>query len=475
MQRPDNIDSRLIHRGYTIAALATGLVVVSYRWPAPPQLTVDRIAISSLWSLILIGAGNAIWISGAVAWGFSRIEHAAARLKVLRSFAVVLIVLGVTYWAPAFPILRVLLPTYAAWGPIIAGLSLLWLSLDLRGSMARQPASLRVTYRERKGLSLKVQYEEQIREAARQEERARLARDLHDAVKQQLFAIQAAAATVEARFGTDAAGARQALEQVRTSSREALTEMEVMLDQLQAVPLSTPGLIDALKRLCDATRFRTGANVTFEAGDLPEDAAFAPGAHQAMLRFAQEALANVARHARAANVRVRFGESLEWVPVGARERRFILSVADDGQGFETGAAPASGMGLRNMSARAAEAGGTFEVSSARGTGTTATLTIISTVESPRWYLMAAALSLAAVVFMLATGGLSSRNPGRFVWLVLAIGSAVRFAARAPRRVVARRDPAGPADSRRHRRYRNHTPRAGDRPFGEGGRSDGLHG
>jgi signal transduction histidine kinase len=91
-----------------------------------------------------------------------------------------------------------------------------------------------VTYRERRGLSLRLQYEEQIREAARQEERVRLARDLHDAVKQQLFAIQAAAATVEARFDTDAAGARQALEQVRSSSREALTEMEVMLDQLQA-------------------------------------------------------------------------------------------------------------------------------------------------------------------------------------------------------------------------------------------------
>jgi len=67
------------------------------------------------------------------------------------------------------------------------------------------------------------------------------------------------------------------------------------------------------------------------------------------------------------------------------------------------------------------------VSSERGRGTTATLTIISTVESPRWYLVAAGLSLVAVAFMLVTGGLSSRNPGRLVWLVLAIGSAVRFA------------------------------------------------
>ena len=52
--------------------------------------------------------------------------------------------------------------------------------------------------------ALRSQFEEQIRQVARQEERTRLARDLHDAVKQQLFAIQTAAATAEARFEGDA-------------------------------------------------------------------------------------------------------------------------------------------------------------------------------------------------------------------------------------------------------------------------------
>ena len=50
---------------------------------------------------------------------------------------------------------------------------------------------------------LRSEYEDQIRQAARQEERARLARDLHDAVKQQLFAIQTAGATAQARFESD--------------------------------------------------------------------------------------------------------------------------------------------------------------------------------------------------------------------------------------------------------------------------------
>jgi signal transduction histidine kinase len=379
---------------------------------------------------MLVSAGNLIWVSGAVAWALSRIEHPVARLGVLRGLAAVLILAGITYYAPAFPILRVLLPNYAAWGPIIVGAALLLLSFDPRSRSVTRPVSVLAVFRDRKAPSLKLRYEEQIREAARQEERARLARDLHDAVKQQLFAIQTAAATVEARFDTDAAGARQALEQVRASSREALTEMEVMLDQLQAAPLTTPGLLDALKRLCDATRFRTGANVTFEAGALPDDVTFAPGAHQAMLRFAQEALANVARHARAKNVRVRFGESLEWVPAGVRDRRFVLSVADDGQGFEDGGMLPPGMGLRNMAARAAEAHGTFELSSTLGQGTSVTLTIVSTVETPRWYLVAAAVSLAVVVFILVIDGFPPRDYGRIGWLVVASAAAVRFAAAA---------------------------------------------
>ena len=427
MQRPDNIDSRLVLRGYALATVVAGLVVVGYRWPAPATLTIDRLTIPSLWSLMLVSVGNLIWVSGAVAWALSRVENPAARLSVLRGLAVVLILAGITYYAPAFPILRVLLPNYVAWGAIIAGAALLLLSFDSRPRRAARPLSLGVTYRDRKGPSLKLRYEEQIREAARQEERARLARDLHDAVKQQLFAIQTAAATVEARFDADAAGARQALEQVRTSSREALTEMEVMLDQLQAAPLTTPGLLDALKRLCDATRFRTGANVTFEAGALPDDVTFAPGAHQAMLRFAQEALANVARHARAKNVRVRFGESLEWVPAGVRDRRFVLSVADDGQGFEDGGTLPPGMGLRNMAARAVEAGGTFELSSTSGRGTSATLTIVSRVETARWYIVAAAVSLAVVVFVLVIDGFPPRDYGRLGWLVLASAAAVRSA------------------------------------------------
>src|SRR5690606_2735676 len=88
---------------------------------------------------------------------------------------------------------------------------------------------------------LRSRYDAQIREAARVEERSRLARDLHDAVKQQLFVIQTGAATSEVRFDSDPAGAREALAQIRTAAREATTEMEALIDELQATPLENVG------------------------------------------------------------------------------------------------------------------------------------------------------------------------------------------------------------------------------------------
>ena len=171
--------------------------------------------------------------------------------------------------------------------------------------------------------------------------------------------IQTAAATAQTRLGSDPAGAAQAVDQVRASAREAMIEMEVMLDQLRAAPLGNTGLVEALKKQCEALRFRTGAEVQFTLGDLPPLEAFPPGAQDALFRIGQEALANVARHARAAHVRV----SLDASPFSLQ-----LRVDDDGAGFERDGARA-GMGLDNMRARAAAVGGTVAITTEPGKGT----------------------------------------------------------------------------------------------------------
>lgn len=206
---------------------------------------------------------------------------------------------------------------------------------------------------------LRSRYDAQIREAARVEERSRLARDLHDAVKQQLFVIQTAAATTEVRFDDDPAGAREALEHIRIAAHEATMEMEALIDELQATPLENVGLVEAIRKQCEALRFRTGAVVDLEIGTLPPSDAVLPGTHDALYRVAQEALANVARHARATHVNVSLTRQ------GSRIR---LRVADDGNGFDA-AASTAGMGRRNMRTRAADIGGDVRVRSTPGAGT----------------------------------------------------------------------------------------------------------
>jgi signal transduction histidine kinase len=151
-----------------------------------------------------------------------------------------------------------------------------------------------------------------------------------------------------------------------------MTEMEAMLDQLRAAPLDNAGLVAALRKQCEALGFRTGAVVTFTADALPSDDALGPGARPAVLRVAQEALANVARHGRAGHVTV---------TLGSINDDLRLTVTDDGAGFDRGSASA-GMGLRNMQSRAADVDGRLAITSPPGQGTTVSLSIPALATPP---------------------------------------------------------------------------------------------
>jgi signal transduction histidine kinase len=106
-------------------------------------------------------------------------------------------------------------------------------------------------------------------------------------------------------------------------------------------------------------RFRTGATVDLDIGTLPPSDGVLPGTHDAIYRVGQEALANIARHARAKHVNVSLARQ------GPRIR---LRVADDGRGFDP-AVSTGGMGQRNMRMRAADIGGDVRVTSTPGAGT----------------------------------------------------------------------------------------------------------
>lgn len=209
----------------------------------------------------------------------------------------------------------------------------------------------------------------QLREAAAQQERNRLARDLHDSIKQQIFSINVSAAAAQERWPGDSGGALRALGDVRTSAREAMSEMEAMLQQLRPAPLETIGLVEALRKQAEALQYRTGASVTTEFGELPENDALLPGTQEAIFRIAQEALSNIARHARAKNARLRLYQKCE-----AESPRLWLKIEDDGSGFDT-TQTGTGMGLVNIKVRAAEIGGLLTIESAPGEGTNLVLGI----------------------------------------------------------------------------------------------------
>ena len=219
----------------------------------------------------------------------------------------------------------------------------------------------RLRTREREVLDLRENLLAQARDAAAQQERNRLARELHDSIKQQIFSISMSSAAVEARWDTDPQGAREALDDVRRSAQEAMAEMNALLQQLSPAPLEKVGLVQALRDQCEALGYRTDADVTMAFGEFPADDRWPAGVQESLFRIAQEALSNIARHARADHVRLYVGQRDADGPL-------TLEVQDDGQGFEVGATE-GGMGLGNIRQRVQALGGKLTIESALTRGT----------------------------------------------------------------------------------------------------------
>jgi signal transduction histidine kinase len=391
LDAPEAIDTRLVFRAYAWAGMVVGaLILYALPWtrrePFGPLGPEAHLAMAT----------TALWALTYYAGAFARVDDPERRLAALKEFAAAHGMVGIVIWT-ADTLSRGTsdLPP-VGWVAFVAGGVLAYL-----GFTASPGARARLTVRSASGghafvavekergaaaRRLRARYEERIREAARQEERARLARDLHDAVKQQLFVIQTAAATAQARFESDPPGARLAIDHLRTAAREAIAEMGAMLDQLQAAPIESTGLVEAHRKQCEAIGFRTGATVDLRVEDLPPAVLLPPGAHEAALRVAQEALANVARHARARRVTV---------TLGTRHRALAMTIADDGAGFDP--IGPRGMGIGNMEARAREVGGRFELTSSPGGGTTVSFDVPVTARSSRAYGRAAAAFAAALV------------------------------------------------------------------------------
>jgi len=199
----------------------------------------------------------------------------------------------------------------------------------------------------------------QAREAGILDERQRMAREIHDTLAQGLTGIITQLQAAE-QASADPAGWRRRVAAAIRLARESLSEARRSVDALRPEPLETARLSDALTSVAERWSALHGIAVqvttTGTARPLPTEA------ESALLRTAQEALANVARHEQATRV----GLTLSYMP-----HEVALDVRDDGRGFDPAPAgvAADGFGLVAMRQRIEGLSGTVQVESEPGGGT----------------------------------------------------------------------------------------------------------
>jgi signal transduction histidine kinase len=191
---------------------------------------------------------------------------------------------------------------------------------------------------------------------ARAAERARIAREVHDAISQHLFALRMIAAGM--RRADPADQQAQAIERI---SEEALRDMQALLIELRPASLDGAGLASALQEICVAYHDRLGVTVDASLDDVTVPA---PVEH-ALLRSTQEACGNAVRHGNARRLAV---------SMTRQDGHVELAVRDAGTGFDP-AAPHAGSGLAHIRDRVAELGGTVDIDSAPGCGAALTVRV----------------------------------------------------------------------------------------------------
>ncbi|GHD83267.1 signal transduction histidine kinase [Salinibacterium amurskyense] len=200
------------------------------------------------------------------------------------------------------------------------------------------------------------------RDAGVSSERERLAREIHDTIAQDLTGLVLVAQRAKRELdNNNAAAAAEQLELIEDSARAALAEARALVTASAPVGLTGDGITSALTRLAERYSRETQLTVTVDAAHLP---AIARETEVVVLRCAQEALANVRKHANATRATIT-------VTVG--DDGLTIAVADDGTGFDP-ATTHTGFGLEGMSERLALVNGRLDVeSSAAGTTVRATI------------------------------------------------------------------------------------------------------
>ena len=192
-------------------------------------------------------------------------------------------------------------------------------------------------------------------------ERNRIARDLHDSVTQTLFSASLIADVLPRLVERQPAEGMRRLEELRQLTRGALAEMRTLLLELRPATLMEVSIEELLRQRTEAARGRARIPI---AVTVLGNAEMPPAVKVACYYVAQEALHNVARHARASQVQLL---------LHCASGQIRLTIHDDGQGFDPADVPPEHLGLAIMRERADSVGAQLTIDSRRGAGTTVSL------------------------------------------------------------------------------------------------------
>ncbi len=193
-------------------------------------------------------------------------------------------------------------------------------------------------------------------ELAALEERNRLARDLHDSVKQQVFATAMKVGAARELIGRDPATASKHLDDAEQLARQAQVELTTIIRELHSATYDEENLVQAIRKYVTEwsrlNQITANVNVTAEP-ILPTHI------RETLYRVSQEALSNVSKHSQATQVEI----NLCWENDG-----FAVQISDNGKGFDIYSIVENGLGLQSMRERLTSLGGRIRVESKPGDG-----------------------------------------------------------------------------------------------------------
>jgi len=202
-----------------------------------------------------------------------------------------------------------------------------------------------------------AELENRARTSAIIEERQRLARELHDAVSQQLFAISMTATAVGRTMDQDFERARRQVALIEEMAAVAQSEMRALLLHLRPVHLEGKRLSQAIPELVEEMRAKVPMDISLEMDD---DLPLNKGVENHLFRMLQEAFSNTLRHAKATKMDIVLQRRGDTVRLGIR---------DNGVGFDVQARKHTSYGLASLQERVSELGGSLSIVSAPGKGT----------------------------------------------------------------------------------------------------------